>query len=440
MRPNLAYTLMKTNRVHTSPPVSRWRTRSRLAPRALTLFAVTLACVMTSCKPKTNAFAPPPPPEVTVAHPIRKPVTRYLEYTGTTEPFEVVELRARVTGFLDKINFKPGAAVKKGDLLFVIDPRVYETQVKQAEADLAARNAALRLAELTLQRLTDAAKSAAISPLEMDKAVADRDQAKAQVELAQAALATARLNVEFTQVRAPIDGRITKNLVDVGNLVGASGQSTVLATVVSASPLYVSVDASESDVMTVRRVRMVQSPGTEPGQVAPGEWRPVDIATSDSDEFNVHGHIDYVDPGLNPQTGTIRVRARFENENNVLLPGLFVRLRILLDTSDAMLVPDIALLSDQNGRYALVVTDKDLVELRRVKIGTLDGSLRVVLEGLSATDRVVVNGLQRARPGIPVKPTLKEIEPPKTPTKAAAPPGSDVQPSASVEGGGGKHV
>lgn len=374
------------------------------------LLSAALACGAGGCKPKMNAYAPPPPPEVTVAHAVHRPVTRYLEYTGTTEAYEAVDLRARVAGFLDQVNFKPGAAVKKGDLLFVIDPRVYDAQAHQAEADHATHEAALRLAEITLQRTTAAAKATAVSQLEIDKAVADRDEAKAQLELSEAALATAKLNVEFTQVRAPIDGRIGKNLVDVGNLVGAVAQPTVLATLVSTKPLYVSIDAGENDLLMVRKARLAKSPGAEPGQIAPGEWRPADIATADSSEFNVHGHIDYVDPALNPQTGTIRVRCRFENEDEVLIPGLFVRLRLLLDTTEAILAPDIALLSDQNGRYALVVNDKDTVEIRRVKTGALDGALRVVLEGLSATDRVIVNGLQRARPGVVVKPTLKEIE------------------------------
>jgi RND family efflux transporter MFP subunit len=353
-------------------------------------------------------YAPPDPPEVTVAHPIRKPVTRYLEYTGTTEAHEVVELRARVAGFLDEVKFKPGAAVKKGDLLFVIDPRIYEAQVRQAEADLAARNATLRLAELTFERFTQAARAIASTQQELDRALADRDQAKAQVDLAEAALATARLNVEFTQVRSPIDGRITKNLVDVGNLVGAAGQATVLATIVNSQPLYVSIDANESDLLSVRRARMARQPGAEPGQIAPGEWRPADLATADSDQFGVHGHIDYVDPALNPQTGSIRVRCRFENEDGLLLPGLFVRVRVLLETAEETVAPDIALLSDQSGRYALVVNDKDIVEVRRVRIGALDGGMRVVAGGLSVTDRIVVNGLQRARPGIPVKPTPQE--------------------------------
>jgi RND family efflux transporter MFP subunit len=323
-----------------------------------------------------------------------------------------------VAGFLDKVNFKPGASVKKDDLLFVIDPRVYEAQAHQAEADLAARRSVLRLAELTLKRVSEAGQAAAVARLEVDRAQAERDQAQAQVDLAEAALATAKLNVEFTQVRAPIDGRITKNLVDVGNLVGAGNQPTVLATLVSDKPLYVTVDAGEDDVLLVRRTRLATSPGAEPGQLSPGVWRPVDIATADSNDFNVHGRIDYVDPGLNPTTGTIRVRCRFENEDGGLLPGLFVRLRLFLDTAEQVLVPDTALLSDQNGRFALVVNDKDAVEMRRVKIGSLDGTMRVVVDGLTDGDRVIVNGLQRARPGVTVNPALKEVEATQAPAPA----------------------
>ncbi len=191
--------------------------------------------------------------------------------------------------------------------------------------------------------------------------------------------------------------------------MGGRGQPTVLATLVSSQPLYVQVDASESDLLAVRRARMARQPGAEPGQIAPGEWRPADLATADSKEFNVHGAIDYVDPALNPQTGTIRVRCRFDNPDLLLLPGLFVRVRILLDADDQIVAPDIALLTDQTGRYALVVTDKDVIEKKPVTIGALDGAMRVVTGGLTLEDRLVVNGLQRARPGVTVKPTLKEL-------------------------------
>jgi RND family efflux transporter MFP subunit len=178
-------------------------------------------------------------------------------------------------------------------------------------------------------------------------------------------------------------------------------------------------------LLAVRRSRIARDPSLEPGQIAPGEWRPVDLSLADQTEFNVHGHIDYVDPALNPQTGTIRVRARFENEDEFLIPGLFVRVRILLGTQEALMAPDIALLADQGGRYALIVNDKNVVEIRRVKVGALDGPFRVVTEGLSPSDRIVVNGLQRARPGVTVKPTVQEI-------KSAATAPASTSPSAGT--------
>jgi len=371
---------------------------------------IAVAASLTSgCKPKSNVFAPAPPPEVTVSHPIQRPVTRFLEYTGTTEPFLSIDLRARVAGFLEQVNFKPGAAVSKGDLLFVIDRRTYQAAVNRAQSQVLADEAAYKAAESDAMIAEQLATQHAGSEIDRINKVGRRDTAKAASAASQAALESARLDLEFCEVHAPIDGRITKNLLDVGNFVGAASPPTLLATLVSARPLYVSVDAMESDVLLVRRARLANTPHAEPGQIAPGEWRPVDLATADSGEFNVHGRVDYVDPALNPQTGTLRVRCRFENENEVLLPGLFVRLHILLESSDALLAPDIALLSDQSGRYALVVDDKDVVEVRHVKIGALDGTMRVVLAGLSVSDRVVVNGLQRARPGAKVHAILKEV-------------------------------
>jgi RND family efflux transporter MFP subunit len=211
-------------------------------------------------------------------------------------------------------------------------------------------------------------------------------------------------------VRAPLEGRITKNFVDPGNLVG-QGQPTLLATLVEAKPLYVSVDISESDVLVVRRARMAKDPQLEPGQVGKGEWRQVDLALADRSDFGIHGRVDYVDPFLNAQTGTIRVRCRFDNEDEFLLPGLFVRVRFPIETTSAILAPDLALLSDQSGRYALVVDEHDEVHVRRVEIGQLEGALRVVTSGLSPADRVVVNGLVRARPGAKVRPEEDHADP-----------------------------
>jgi len=378
------------------------------------------------CTHDANAYAPPPPPEVTVAHPIHKLVTRYLESTGTTEAYQTVELRARVPGFLEQANFKPGGAIKKGDLLFVIDKRPFQAAVERATAQVMADEAAFKAAASEAKIAEEVFAQRAGS--EIDKITKDgrRDTAQAALAAAKAALESAQLDLEFCEVHAPISGRITKNYVDVGNLVGAAGQPTMLATLVDSRPIYVTVDASESDLLMVRRSRMATNPDAEPGQIAPGQWRPVDLAIGDDKEFTVHGRIDYVDPALDPQTSTIRVRARFENDDGSLLPGVFARVRIFLDSVDSTVVPDIALLSDQAGRFAYVLNDKDVVEVRRVKIGALDGPMRVVLEGLSTSDRVVVNGLQRARPGITTKPTLQKLEegaqPGSPPSEAGAAP------------------
>lgn len=401
----------ETRRLTAAPP--------RMPALAIVVSAA-LAFLTMSCGREANEFVPPPPPAVTVAHPIERPVTQYLMSTGTTEAFQTVDLRARVGGFLEQVLFKPGAEVKTGDLLFVIDRRTYQAAVDRVEAQVLSDEAAYQAAASDARIAEELATQRAGSEIDKITKIGIRDSAAAAVVASKAELANARLNLEFTEVRAPIDGRITKNFVDIGNLVGAGGEPTVLATVVSTQPIYVTIDASESDLWLVRRMRLAQSPEAEPGEVAPGVWREVDLATADSEEFNVHGHIDYVDPTLDPGTGTIRVRCRFENEDNQLLPGLFVRLRVFLQTEPQILVPDIALLSDQNGRYALVVTEANMVEARRVTIGTLDGTLRVVLAGLDTTDRIVVNGLQRARPGVEVVPTVESLEAP-----TAYPPAND---------------
>jgi RND family efflux transporter MFP subunit len=363
----------------------------------------TVALVALSACHKGNVYAPPPPPKVTVDHPVQRDVTHYLEYSGTIEAHQVVELRARVAGFLHEILFKPGAKVGKGDLLFVIDRRLYEAAVARAEAQLASDQAAVQAAEADAQIAEELAAQRAGSEIDRILKVGRRDSARAAMAAAQAELTRSRLDLEFCEVRAPISGRITKNLVDVGNYVG-QGLPTALATLVETRPVYVSVDVSESDLLAVRRARMAKDLTLEPGQIAPGEWRPIELALADGGQFSYRGRIDYVDPLLNPQTSTIRVRGQFDNEDEFLLPGMFVRLRFPMETRSAILAPDLALLSDQGGRYALVVDEHDEVQLRRVTTGDLDGTLRIVTSGLSAGDRLVVNGLLRARPGAKVQP------------------------------------
>lgn len=356
-----------------------------------------------------NTYAPPPPPEVVVSNPVEREVTSYLIYSGVVEASERVELRARVQGFLESMNFRPGQRVKAGDLLFVIDKREYEAAVAQRKATVASAKATLELAQTTLERAEQAFALGGTSDLEVREKKAARDEAQAALDLATAGLERAALDLEYCEVRAPVDGRITKNFVDVGNLVGPSGTS-LLAEIVQATPAFVSVDVSESDVLAIRRERVnsPRSSETEPGQTPSGEWRRSELALSDETDFNVRGRIDYVDPKVNASTGTLSVRTRYENEDEVLIPGYFVRVRFPMTTQKAMLVPEAALLTDQQGRYAMVVSAENAVEVRRVKIGNLEGPMRIVTDGLAPEDRVIVLGVLKARPGSKVTPKAPE--------------------------------
>lgn len=357
----------------------------------------------TACGGAVNQFVPPPPPQVVVAHPLQKDVVRYLTYSGSTEAYLDVELRARVAGFLEEVAFQPGARVKKGDLLFVIDKRRYAAAVQRAEASVSSAEAAFRAAESDAAIAEDLAKQRAGSEIDRIVKVAQRESAKAAIDVAAAELANARLDLEYCEVRSPIDGRITKNLVDVGNLVGY-GTPTALARVVASRPIFVTVELNEADLLTLRRERLAKDVQPEPGQIEPGQWWPVELALGDTPQFTIQGRVDYVDPLLNPANSTLKVRCRFDNDGDLLLPGLFARVRFPLASRAALVVPDVALLTDQGGRYALVVDERDEVAIRRVEIGDLDGSLRVVRSGLTTSERVVVNGLQRARPGAKVQP------------------------------------
>jgi RND family efflux transporter MFP subunit len=360
-----------------------------------------IAAVGCEGKDEKNAYAPPPPPEVIVANPEQRDVTTYKKFTGLVEASESVDLRARVQGFLDKMNFQPGQRVKKGDLLFVIDKREYQAAVERAEATLASRKSALSGADNDAKLARELADQKAGPEIDALIKTAKRDAMASEVAAAEAVLVDAKLNLSFCDITSPIDGRITANYVDTGNLVGR-GEPTLLATIVQAVPAYVSLDVSEADVLEVRKDRT--SPQAEPGQIAPGQWRPCELALTGDTDFKYKGRVDYVDPELNKQTGTLRVRTVYENKDEMLVPGLFATVRFPITSTKSILVPDAALLRDQQGRYALVVNDKSEVEAKRVKIGALDGSMRVVDEGLSPEDHVIVLGVLKARPGSKVTP------------------------------------
>lgn len=356
-----------------------------------------------------NVYAPPPPPEVIVANPVRRDVVSYSTYTGVVEASESVELRARVQGFLERIEFEPGQRVSAGDLLFVIDKRQYQAAVERAEAVLRSREAALEGAANDARLARELADQRAGPEIDALIKAARRDAMEADVAAAEAELVEARLNLEFCEVRAPIDGRITVNFVDIGNLVGR-GEPTLLARIIQGTPAFVSVDVSEADVLTVRRQRERAGNTTdvEPGQIAPGQWRPSQLALTGDDEFSISGVVDYVQPELDLQTGTLRIRTRYENTDEALLPGFFARVRFAMEVREAIVVPEAALLSDQQGRFAMVVNDNDEVEVRRVRIGILDGPMRVVEEGLTPEDRVIVLGVLRARQGSKVTPRIQD--------------------------------
>lgn len=374
-----------------------------------------------------NEYAPPPPPEVIVATPLQRDVTSYLEYSGVIEASETVDLRARVQGFLERINFAPGQRVKAGDVLFVIDTSQYEAAVAQAEASIQSLKAALEGAENDARLARELADQNAGPEIDAVIKAAKRDSIVGEIARAEAQLVEARLDLGYCTIRAPIDGRITRNLVDAGNLVGR-GEPTLLATIVQATPCYVSVDVSEGDVLRVRRSleREGRLRENEPGQIAPGEWRPAELALMGEEDYSVDGRVDYVAPELDATTGTLRVRTRWENADETLIPGLYARVRFPMSSSSAMLVPEAALLTDQQGRYALVVRPDDTVGVKRVEIGVRDGPMRVIESGLAADDRVVVLGVLKARPGAKVSPKPQEAQAGGS-SAGAAPEGGDAR-------------
>jgi RND family efflux transporter MFP subunit len=364
----------------------------------LSLLFFFLIVSITGCDQK-NTYAPPPPPVVTVETPRQQNVTNYAEFTGTTVAVETVELRARVEGYLQSMHFSAGANVNKGDLLFVIDPKPFQAHLDETASDLAIRQAELKLAETTLKRKEGALKDKAISEVEAIEARAQRDKAAAAVEAARAAVETAALNLAYTEIQAPISGRIGRNLVDVGNLVGAD-ESTLLAVVIKDDPIYCYFNVSERDLLNYQKIkRHGDRSNSENGII------PVYLGLSNERGYPFKGRVDYLDNRIDAATGTIQLRAVFPNPDHVLLPGLFARIRVPITTHEnALLVPDSALGADQQGRFLLMVNDQNTVEYIAVETGALIQGMRVIKDGITPEDRVIVKGVQRARPGIAVTP------------------------------------
>ena len=349
---------------------------------------------------ESNTYVPPPPPKVTVAQPVKRAVTIYLEATGNSAAVNTANLVARVPGFLSTVNYKDGDLVKKGTLLFTIEPESYELKYKQAQAAEEAAAATVKQTQADYERQVDLAARGTASKATLDSSTANRDTARANYEQAQVNTKLAKINYGYTSVTAPFDGIVTARTVSVGEYVGANSQPTVLATIVQHDPIYVNFSINERDLLRIRTE--VRRRGLTPDDL---KKVPVEIGLQTDEGYPHVGALDYAAPTVDASTGTLTARAIVENPRRVLLPGLFVRVRVPIEKQDdALLIPDVALGSDQSGRYVYVVNKDNVVEQRNVDMGPLDGTLRVINKGVNADDRVIVAGLLRAIPGQKVEP------------------------------------
>ena len=365
--------------------------------------AFALALLLAACDDK-NEYVPPPPPAVTVAVPLSQPVTAYLDLTGSTSAYQSVDLVARVEGFLDQIGFQDGTTVTKDTQLFVIEQAPYQAKLAQAQASVDQTNAALVAAQSEFDRQNRMIKDRATSQENVETAQSNLAAAKADVEQAAANLTIAQINLGYTTVKAPFDGRMGRHLVDVGNLVGA-GSPTTLATIEQIDPLYVYFTLNEIDVLRVRDA--MRARGIEQ---APVGKLPIYLGLQTEEGYPHQGTLDFVNSGLDTSTGVLQLRAQVDNKERYFVPGLFVRVRVPLgEPKPGLFVPDAVVGYDQAGHYVLVVGAGNKVERRTVEIGALQGKLREVAQGLKADEKVVIDGVLKAVPGSVVTPSDGQI-------------------------------
>jgi RND family efflux transporter MFP subunit len=368
--------------------------RSYIYVLAVSVVSLALSACGRSAAQSQAAMAPP---QVNVAQALARQVTESDEFTGRFEAVEHVDVRPRVSGYISSVNFAEGSEVTKGDVLFVIDPRPYEAERNRARAQLAQARSQLALAKSQRDRATALLAKHAISQEEFDTRTAGNEQAEANVAAAQAALDSAALNLGFTRVLAPISGRISRALVTSGNLVGA-GQ-TLLTTVVSVDPIYVSFDGDEQVYLKYLKEQHAAAGGAQEAR------NPVRVGLADESGYPHEGVLVFTDNALDPATGTIRSRARLANHERLFAPGLFARIKLLGSAQhEAVLIQDSAVGTDQTERFVLIVGKDNKVSYRPVKLGPIVDGLRVVAEGLAPGETIVVNGLQRVRPGAQVSP------------------------------------
>ena len=352
-----------------------------------------LACLLAACG-QDNAYVPPPPPVVSVAAPVQKTVTRYLEATGNIAVVNTAKLVARVPGFVESIGYQDGDEVKKGAVLFTIEPEPYELRLRQAQAAETATRASLAQAEAEVQRLTELASRQIGTKVALDNATTSRETAESNLKQAQVNTRLAAINLAYTRVTAPFDGIVGARQVSVGDFVGA-GAATVLATIQQLDPIYVNFSINERELQLIQA--MIERLG-----IAPDDLKkvPVEVGLQTETGHPHRGTLHYAATGVSPQTGTLMVRGILPNPKHALLPGYFVRVRVPLpQPENALLVPDVALGSDQGGRYVMVVTKDGVAEQRRVQVGPVVDELRVIESGLQPNDQVVVDGIMHAIPG-----------------------------------------
>lgn len=370
----------------------------RKLPLAVT--ALLAAGALAACDNR-NAYVPPPPPKVTVAKPQQRNVTLFLYATGNAAAVNSANLVARVPGFIESINYKDGDIVKKGTVLFTIEPETYKLKLDQAKAAEISAQASVTQTDADYERQAALIKTSAVSKAALDSATAARDSAHANLTQAQVNTRLAEMSYGYASVSAPFDGIITARTVSIGEYVGGTSTPTVLATIVQISPIYVNFNVGEDDVIRVREEMRRRN-------LTPQDLKklPIEVGLQTEQGYPHRGTLDYAAPTINTSTGTLPVRGILENADRALLPGNFVRVRVSIGNAleNALLVPETALGTDQGGRYLLVVGNDDVVEQRKVEIGPLEGTDRVIIKGLAADDRVITEGLLRAVPGQKVEP------------------------------------
>jgi RND family efflux transporter MFP subunit len=392
-----------------------------IMPIAMLFLVVVL---LAACEQK-NTYVEPPPPKVTVAEPLQQEVTDYLRFTGNTRAFEEVEIRARVSGFLQSMHFTPGTRVDMGDPLFVIDPKEYQAEVNASIAELNAAKAMQHRAKIEYDRAKRVFDKGAGRETDVVKWRGERDVAQAAIERAKASVERAKLNLGYTQVTAPISGRVSRNFVDVGNLVG-EGEPTLLTTITRYDPMYVYFNLNEYDLLRVQSMyrKRIKEKDIDPAEEPDSEAEILlFLGLANEQGYPHEGILDFAESGVDPATGTIQLRGVFPNPGppNLLIPGLFTRLRMPIDKREnALLVTERAIGADQGGNYLLTVNSDNVVEKMPIRMGQLVDGLRVIEEGLQPGERVIVKGLQRARPGGKVDPEKIDMKTLKASAREAA--------------------